>query len=575
MALGTFHVTIDGERLGGTAETTAVLRVAIQGRSAIKDEAADRFIFPSVHAGGASVSLPYTLDLPTDVAAGAGTESTELGFEVTVTTHYGGRVVAQFAARPADETIALTDLAETVVTPVSDMASSVAAAQAAQEAAETAAASVPSEAELSATYVARAAGTSATSAPFHTAERLLSNFQLIGVDNSGRGYVTNNASGLFQSDNGMPDRGVVTTDRTGNKGIPAGSDAAGPVKIVEFGGMLYLLTSTGGTPEVWRAARSDGNTAFAWTKVHTMRAGSGITGFGTMLNTDGTYLYAGEYGDPTGGPCAYRSSDGTTWETVWGPIATERHIHAINPDPYNPGHVWMTVGDGGNHYVLRSTNSGASGSWVDVAPDNAHWQSVQISFDPDHVWFASDNRFSTCMVYDRATGTMLDATPNTHRHISVPGAIPRNGPNRITDAVFNGTKTMTSATAAFTTGDLYREVHHTSLPEGRSWISNFNSATSVELYEASTASSSGNTVVFSDEQFRANPIQGAVDPDSGVYYTVSTLGAGQRTAFFYTAGVGMPVHLLDPLAQIALPGFSEVMFWHGYAWCGIYRVRLR
>lgn len=432
---------------------------------------------------------------------------------------------------------------------------------------------------LSATYVPKAHGLSVKPATFHTTDYMLNNLALIGVDSHGRGYFTNHAGGIFQSDNGMPNLGVYPGDRTANKGIPAGTANNGPSVIVEFKGSLYLMTNLtdGSAQVVSQAARSDGDTLFSWTNVLTMTSGSQVGGGAAVLAQDGAYIYAAEYRDPVGGPSAYRSADGTTWTKVFGPAASNRHIHAIAPDPYNPGHVWMTLGDGGQYYILHSTDYGST--WTEMAPaaDAPNWQALQISFSSTHIWFAADNRFSTCFIYERSTGTFKDATPNTHRHIAVPGPVPRNGPNYVTDGAFtSGSTTMTSATAAFTQADVGREVHNTNLPGGRSWIVTVSSATSVILFDKASATATAQPLIFGDEQFYANAPFGAVEPNSGYYYCMASLGTGQRVGWFYTAGPGEPIYLLDPMAQISYgAGLDQIIFWKGYAWGGVTRTKLR
>jgi hypothetical protein len=114
MALGTFALLIDGARLDGTPETTAVVSIA-SDQAALEDEVADRYFFPSATAEtGKRVTLPYTVTLRTDVPEG-GTDPSAIGYTVTVSTRYGGRVTSHIAAQPASTTpVALTDLPELV-----------------------------------------------------------------------------------------------------------------------------------------------------------------------------------------------------------------------------------------------------------------------------------------------------------------------------------------------------------------------------------------------------------------------------------------------------------------------------
>jgi pimeloyl-ACP methyl ester carboxylesterase len=159
MPLGTFTLTIGGERQDGTAETKAKLHLRSQGVDTLIDPDVDEFKFPTQFADGrgVNISLPYSIDLYTDTAAGEG-ESTTIGYEGWVRTDTG-RVDFQIAAQEAGATVALTDLTDQVVVPISTAQQYVTEAEtaateavAAQAAAEAAAASVPSEAELSATY---------------------------------------------------------------------------------------------------------------------------------------------------------------------------------------------------------------------------------------------------------------------------------------------------------------------------------------------------------------------------------------------------------------------------------------
>lgn len=150
MALGTFTVTIDGNRLGAGVETSAKIQVKYAaGREFVKDDAEGVFWFPHVSSEKlVEVSLPHTLTLVTDVTSG---ESTEIGYEITIITNDRRRLVAgPFAAQAAGSAIDLTavtsDFAGTVPEDIA-LRAETAAAQA-----EAAAASVPTDAELSATY---------------------------------------------------------------------------------------------------------------------------------------------------------------------------------------------------------------------------------------------------------------------------------------------------------------------------------------------------------------------------------------------------------------------------------------
>lgn len=208
-----------------------------------------------------------------------------------------------------------------------------------------------------------------------------------------------------------------------HKGWPTNGSGANTVSIVRFGAYLYAMMISGSDQSVniVRTLPKTGDTAYSWSSsLKAFASGTGnITPLPTCLSTDGTYLYAAEYGEPSGGPSIYRSSDGTTWETVYGPDAALRHFHAVEPDPYNAGHVWASAGDANaDKFLLRSTDSGAT--WTTVV-SNVTWQGVQISFSPQWVFVAGDQQKGTVMVVDRATGTPRMAAQNWHANIVGPG----------------------------------------------------------------------------------------------------------------------------------------------------------
>lgn len=206
-----------------------------------------------------------------------------------------------------------------------------------------------------------------------------------------------------------------------SKTLPANVTAANIIKILRFKGDLYLLagaTDTG-LPGVYRATPQAGNTAFSWSgPLFTLPADA--SALSTCFSADDTHMLLAEYGDPAGGPRMHRTADGTTWGIVFGPDATLRHMHAVTPDPENPGHWWAAAGDGTAKSVMRSTSNGAAGSWQVVVASSV-WQAVQISFDEDWVWLAGDSQRATAVVVDRDTGAAYSASTNHHKHIAVPG----------------------------------------------------------------------------------------------------------------------------------------------------------
>jgi hypothetical protein len=206
---------------------------------------------------------------------------------------------------------------------------------------------------------------------------------------------------------------------SGNKGLPPNTSTFG--KVVRFKGNLYVMSKDASTGRfgVYRTPPAAGNTMYSWSSALVTLA-PGASSLNTTMNADDSYLYLGEYGDPQGGPRILRSADGVDWEVVFGPDASLRHIHAVAPDPYNPGDVWATTGDGGGKAVMRSTSFGAPGSWQ-VVVSSSYWQAVQISFSPEWVFFAGDSGTGTVWVLDRQHLQPTWAATNYHATMPVPG----------------------------------------------------------------------------------------------------------------------------------------------------------
>lgn len=207
-----------------------------------------------------------------------------------------------------------------------------------------------------------------------------------------------------------------------DKGLPP--TVTSVEKVVRFKSRIYLFgrndqTRVGG---VYSAVPTPGDDPLEW-------AGPTITlappiGFlPTDLSADSRFLYLGEYGNPPGGPTLWRSRDGKHWQNVFGPAAGIRHIHAVAPDPYHPGDVWMTVGDGVPVSIWRSRDYGARGSWR-VVVHSSRWQSVQISFTSRRIYLAADTHGATFFVLDRKTLLPALGTPQYFHTIRPPGGPP-------------------------------------------------------------------------------------------------------------------------------------------------------
>lgn len=211
------------------------------------------------------------------------------------------------------------------------------------------------------------------------------------------------------------------------KGLPSGLRAGMINKFVRFGRYIYLLAS-GPSPGVWRAPPAAGSTPFSWSS-QLLKLTEGSTAIMTDLNASswGTndFLFAGEYGDPVGGPTIWRigiadaDAGGLNWLRSYGPDGASRHIHGVAADPYFRGNVWATIGDGGPTTLAFSNDYGAT--WTRVIGDYS-WQAVQISFDPRYVYLAGDQPTFAYGVLDRSTFMPLIAAPNRPADLAIPGA---------------------------------------------------------------------------------------------------------------------------------------------------------
>jgi hypothetical protein len=205
------------------------------------------------------------------------------------------------------------------------------------------------------------------------------------------------------------------------KGLPRGVDSV--AKVLLFKSRLYALgrDTRNGRVGVYSAAPTAGNARLRWSRAR-VKFSPSSTALGTNFNSDSHYLYAGEYGDPRPAPRVYRSADGIHWHTSFGPGRGIRHIHGVAADPYRPGDVWMTVGDG-VHAVYFSSRYGAPGSWRVVVP-SAAWQSVQISFTRSRIYLAADTHSKTFFVLDRKRHKPHLGTPEYYANKQPPGSPP-------------------------------------------------------------------------------------------------------------------------------------------------------
>jgi hypothetical protein len=224
----------------------------------------------------------------------------------------------------------------------------------------------------------------------------------------------------------VTDNGLLVSDDWGqtfsaDKGLPTGVTSVN--KVVRFKSKIYMSARDAATRlvGVYSAAPTPGNTRLRWSGP-TITISRPAALLQTDFNSDSRYLYLGQYGDPRPGPRLYRSSDGIHWTTVFGPARGIRHVHGVAADPYQPGTVWMTLGDGVTPSVLRSTRYGARGSWRVMVGSSA-WQSVQISFDRMHVYLAGDaSGHGMFFVVDKKTLKPQLGTPHSYRAMHPPGS---------------------------------------------------------------------------------------------------------------------------------------------------------
>jgi hypothetical protein len=100
-------------------------------------------------------------------------------------------------------------------------------------------------------------------------------------------------------------------------------------------------------------------------------------------------LYIAEYGPQQKdmSKTLWRShDDGSSWQAIYhAPDNTETHLHRIAVDPYTDD-LWLTMGDGKNRAMLKSSDHGA------------HWQKIKrlqataVAFGPNAIYWGKDQK---------------------------------------------------------------------------------------------------------------------------------------------------------------------------------------
>lgn len=399
-------------------------------------------------------------------------------------------------------------------------------------------------------------------------ERATAGRQIIGIDGANSRYFVINSYTLWEFTS--PSFAALQK----NRGMPEGVTQSnmGNAKIVWFRGTYYLSALSSGRASLWRVTDPNPTNGEGWSWSGILKQGvSGATVMGPAFNSDGEYLYWGEYGSPTGGPTLYRSIDGRTWEPCLTVPNPTNHCHGINADPFQPGHIYATFGDASQLKHMRSENYGAPGTWSELPnTSSVTWQAVQISFTKDHVYYGSDSNLAgwTAFRWDKANSRMESLSHDWHYMRAVPGG--RAG-RFIADLTFtSGSTTMTSDTADFTSADIGAVIRgaHTAIVDN-TVINSVVDASTVTVSAAALADSGTTTATITGDMFYGAAFYGAIDPATEIYYCVANDGSavGNTPALFAITPDGR-LHLLKVLpAKVE----GDLYIANGYGWYGQFK----
>lgn len=368
--------------------------------------------------------------------------------------------------------------------------------------------------------------------------------------------------------------------RSTNKGVPlSGQTNPGNRigRIIRFGGLWVCLITdqTNNCAAIYTSPAPGHTGTCTWTERQRFTTGSDGS-FSTCIDTDGTTIVAGEYGDPmiasVRSPHTWRSTDGVTWTStdIGVPAANNRHIHAIHADYSQLGRFWMSNGDGPSPCLFYSDNGGAA--WTGVAAIDSSRQVVQISSDATNLYLAADTTVADLpcdlWVLDKVTLTNLRAGHSDagHRRLAVP-----NPGKYATGQVTSGSPLLRDfAHAAFANGaHKGARIDMAGVPAGTTVLS-VDSVTQITM--SANATSTQTDVKYQlqgvNEKWWSASFFGCVDPATGIYYfTTPGDGSGDGNivrGIFYIPYVGGPVCLLDKV----LTAPRAIFVANGWLYCG-------
>lgn len=391
-----------------------------------------------------------------------------------------------------------------------------------------------------------------------------------------------NSSGVYQASGLTTGTTLITTPWGATRTLPTNvTPNPNGARMLRWNDKVFLVcwNSSTSVMEVYSADPQSGSSpTWTWSSLlHSLAANARV--IGTCVSGGASGLFIAEYSGSSaisGGPSLYRTTDGTTFETVLGPLADTRHFHAVAEDPYNPGHIYVTAGDSSASpaWVWKSTDGGDT--WDEVETLNeVYWQAVKIDFDEDWVYFWSDQYQSGGNVYicDRETMTPQWFTPHRVDRIAVPGA---TNARVLTDCAHaTSDATLTSSSGAFTSRDRGRLIGGTAFFALGTYVQSVTSSTEVELSAGALGGGSltNRTVAMLGDTFFAAGYHGGIDPDTGYVYCVAndTSSAGTTGGLFVCTRRGEPWQLLNTFyIPVAGEVDSAMYIKDGWAFIGAY-----